>query len=220
MGLPHNVVDYLTERPKVFRFRRSSTTLSTQLRLATVAHKSPRACGAVHLERCGENHVAKRQSRTATGLFRFGHVRAKVAQQSEEQSFLICLCGVVRRPILHISDANGGCFLNRRAVAIRGGFTKKIVLHSENVFARLLAQLEVWAGAILAVFVDGHGVAAILRLRGHVPRSRFVIFVVAAIASAGDYQNPEEEKPKCKRIAHFWPQGDWRCLLRWLGSFQ
>lgn len=138
---------------------------SLALGIPQVSHETPRAASAVNLERGSENHVTQWQARATASLLRFRHIGTQVAEQVEEHLFLADLGRVVRGPVLRIGDADSGGFSYRRSLAVHRGFTEQDVLHGVHVFAGLLTQLEVGAGAVFPFAGNRHRVAPLVRLR-------------------------------------------------------
>ena len=137
-----------------------------ELAILQIASDTPARYSRVHLERCTENNIGERQSRSAECLYWLHDAFAKLVKKLCKPLRLMGLSFVVSRPIL------GACELDRFRVghgAVRFSLPLNRVFNGMYMLAVLLPFLEIWTGAKRLAVVKIHNISSIARLGGYFP---------------------------------------------------
>ena len=208
---------------------RRSGNEAVGLGFAQIGHKTPPRNRGIDLERCAENRVSQWQTRPShlPGL-RLLVATAQVRQQTLKSSFLMGLCCVVRRPILRVGCALGGCRDRQRLchelAAIGILFAFHNVGDREDVLAGHAARLEIGAGAGSNLGHDVYPICSRTSLRRDDPDTSFLAnhpsgckFKAALLSAVHDLRSLNSVDELSKKYitnryiisqAEFWAQVD------------
>ncbi len=146
--------------------RRGLSDQSLSFRFPQVGHETPAGHCSVDLASNTEHDISQWQSRATKLVFGLGYAVAEVWEQGNKPLLLVGLCLIVGWPLLGAGHFDR---LGVGGVTIGLSLSLDDKLDSVNVLARLVAFLEIGAGAKRLAVVEVYDVASVARLGGDFP---------------------------------------------------